>query len=646
MQSDTLESRLKFGTFLLLICCFLCLYTLTFNGIFRVDDEHILAARTQSLALFGEISEPQVYGNQRVQALIPLGDPATQIEPGQAVLGAILARIAQGLHFGLTQALFSLNSFLTALCVGLVYLIVSQLGYSRRVSIWCAVFFGAGSMAWPYALTYFRDTLAMTMSALVFLGWARLQYPGAERRWTAYVLIGFGGLAGVLAKNNVAVLLVALGVTGLLRWLRSSKTRAERLRDVFTGVALVLGVLGILLLLPQDGPFARFSLDYYHFLTQHFLGSINADLFAAIAGPFISPGKSMLLFSPPLLFGLISVRRIMKTKHHDYTLLALSFTLFLAIAQGLFYRERWAGGFGWGLKYMLPALPALFSLLAPAIDSLLNEKPRKAGTWLNVILALSVLVQLGAVLVPWNRSYIHWQASGADPYAVSAAWKVRFLAIPTQVAGLFSFSQWGIAWQRLFPSEAVRVVSLLILALTFMALSIRGLQRLESKPWSRKWYLILFTLSILIILPVATWWAVSGDPAWGDDRVEFGAALEAVRAEISENDVILLDSYGTSLWYYWMNRWDQPQRWYSLPFSIVGVVWDGDDILTISTEVEGLIPELEGKADSIWYLTSSETADYMANPDRRWIETQLSLDSCKRFDGGYQVEVCQFSYSQ
>jgi hypothetical protein len=643
MHSETLDPRLKIGTFLLLICCFFCLYTLTFNGAFRVDDEHILAARTQSLALFGELSEPQVYGNQRVQALIPLGDPATQIEPGQAMLGAILVRIAQSLGFGITQALFSLNSLITSLCVGLVFLIVSQLGYSRRVSIWCAVLFGAGSMAWPYAQTYFRDTLAMTMSALVFLGWARLQHPQADKKWSAYVLIGFGALAGVLAKNNVAVLLVALGVVGLVRWLHSSKSRAVRVRGILTVSTVVLGVLGILLLLPEDGPFARFSLDYYYFLAQYFLGSLNVDLLAALAGPFISPGKSIFLFSPPLLIGLIAVRRILKKEHSGYTLLALLFTLFLAIAQGLFYRERWAGGFGWGLKYMLPALPALFSLLAPAVDSLLNAKSSKSRVWLYVILALSVLVQLGAVLVPWNRSYDHWQALGTDPYVVSAAWKVRFLAIPTQVAGLFSFGQWETAWQRLFPSNAIQVVSILLLALTLLALSIWGIQRLESRLWTGRRYLIVFTLSILILLPIATWWAAAGDPAWGDDHAEFDAVLSAVRDDISAKDVILLDSYGTSLWYFWMNRWDLPQRWYSLPFSISGVLWDEDEELATSAEVEGLILKLNGRADSIWYVTSNETADYSVNPDRSWIESQLSLDFCQRFDGGYQVVVCRFS---
>jgi hypothetical protein len=76
---------------------------------FRVDDEHILAARSQSFALFGNFTQPQVFGNTRVQALIPLGDQATQIEPAQAILGAGLYKLGVAFGFGGGKTLFLLN---------------------------------------------------------------------------------------------------------------------------------------------------------------------------------------------------------------------------------------------------------------------------------------------------------------------------------------------------------------------------------------------------------------------------------------------------------------------------------------------------------------------------------------------------------
>ena len=78
------------------------LYIITYSGAFRVDDEHILMARAQSLARWGKLENPQVYGNDRVRALQELeqtsASQATSIEPAQAVLGAGLYRL--GLWLG------------------------------------------------------------------------------------------------------------------------------------------------------------------------------------------------------------------------------------------------------------------------------------------------------------------------------------------------------------------------------------------------------------------------------------------------------------------------------------------------------------------------------------------------------------------
>jgi hypothetical protein len=646
MQLEAMDSRSKIRTFSLLFCLFFSLYTLTFNGMFRLDDEHILAARTQSLALWGELIEPQVFGNQRVQALIPLGDAATQIEPGQAVLGAALMKAAQAFDLGAAQSLFSLNILLTALCAGLVYLIVVELKYARRVAIWCALFFGAGSMAWPYAQTYFRDTLAMSMSTLAFLGWARLHGDENGRRRSSFVLLGVSILGGVLAKNNVAVLVPALACVTFTRWLRSRKTRVEWLRLFLIVLGIILGCIGILTVLPGKGPFARYTLNYYFFLAGHFWESISIDLLPATLGPFLSPAKSIFLFSPPLLLGLISLRRIAKGRHRDYSLLVLLFAGFLAGAQGLFYRERWAGDFGWGLRFMLPAIPVLATLLAPIIESVLNEHPVRGKHGLSVVLALGVVVQLCAVLVPWHQAYDHMQTRGLDPYASSAAWDVRSLAIPYQVSGLFSAAQWTVVWRRLFLYRTLGVSIMVLAAVALGGVAIRGIIR---ERWLQKIPMRVFVAAVLFvfsIVSILTWWAAAGDPAWGDNRPAFHLALVSVSREISTHDVVLLDSYGTTLWNFWMNRWSLPQRWYSLPFSIPGSTQMENAGSEIPDDVERLINDLRVSADSIWYVTSDETADFENSPDREWLERIFSLGSCEEFKSGSRVEVCKYTRSK
>ncbi|NIM06965.1 MAG: hypothetical protein GTN65_15415, partial [Armatimonadetes bacterium] len=54
----------------------------------------------------------------------------------------------------------------------------------------------------------------------------------------------------------------------------------------------------------------------------------------------------------------------------------IAITGFLALGQALFYREAWAGGFGWGLRFMLPALPGIAVLCAAPVEALLDASCR------------------------------------------------------------------------------------------------------------------------------------------------------------------------------------------------------------------------------------------------------------------------------
>ena len=99
--------------------------------------------------------------------------------------------------------------------------------------------------------------------------------------------------------------------------------------------------------------------------------------------------------------------------------------------QALFYREVWAGTFGWGLRYMLPALPLMAVLSAPIVEKALIGT-KSPAPWRSVVLLVGVgiIIQASAVLVPWVKPYLAWQAAGLDPFQPQAAWDATFLAIP------------------------------------------------------------------------------------------------------------------------------------------------------------------------------------------------------------------------
>ena len=67
---------------------------------------------------------------------------------------------------GRMQALFWLNTLYTALTGWVLYSLVLQLGGSRKQAVITTLVFGFGTLAWPYAKTFFREPLAMLLLML------------------------------------------------------------------------------------------------------------------------------------------------------------------------------------------------------------------------------------------------------------------------------------------------------------------------------------------------------------------------------------------------------------------------------------------------------------------------------------------------
>jgi len=161
---------------ILILAILITVYTLTYSGAFQVDDEHILASRSQSLAYWGRLYYPQVYGNDRVRPLSTVlqedATPDVSLEPAQALLGAGFFKLAALMHVGGVQTALTMNIYITALTGVVVFLTLCVQDYERKTAICCALLFGLGTMAGPFAKRYYRDTLAMLMVAIAFLGWA------------------------------------------------------------------------------------------------------------------------------------------------------------------------------------------------------------------------------------------------------------------------------------------------------------------------------------------------------------------------------------------------------------------------------------------------------------------------------------------
>lgn len=608
----------------------LSLYSLTFQGDFRVDDEHILAARAQSLALWGRLEEPQVFGNQRERELLAMGAAATQIEPGQAVLGAGLYRLAIGVGWGGAQTVFLQNALLTAAAGAVVVLAVGALGFASSTAVIVGLLFGTGTIAWPYATTYFRDPQVMFGAALSLLGWVQISRLPGRPTASGWISLLLGWSIAITAKNAALVLLPA--TAAMLPPVLRKASPVSRRGWLFSLAGAALMVV-ILILVPKPDLLARFSLGYYLSVGRHFLGGLdNLTLVEGTLGPFVSPARSLILFSPVL--GLLAgVPRRWWRQEAAVVGAVVLLSVGFAVAQTLFYRQQWAGAVGWGPRFMLPALPGLMLLTAPAVERLGRRTDGRVV--LAAVGMFGFTLQLASVLIPWREAYESVRSLGLEPYVFTGVWDVRRWLPVHQVPLLTSPDSWSTAWLRMarlgspvwaLPvalSTAAALGSLLLLRVRRVRLAV-GASVLAA---------------LVVVSSVAS--SVRSDPAWHTQDPRLGEAIAYVASGIEEGDVLLVDAYGTPAWYRVLNEWSSPARWYSLPFEIPGT--QAGSTPGPHPDVVRLLEGLLAGETRLWLLTSSDAPDYLARNERTWLEGHARLVQARSFSqGSFQLDVLTF----
>jgi hypothetical protein len=605
-------------------------YTLTYQGTFRVDDEHILAARSQSLGLWGRLEQPQVFGNQRERELQLMGEAATQIEPGQALIGGALYRLGMGLGLGGAQALFVQNALLTAATGAVLVLSVAAFGFTASSAAAVGLLFGLGTYAWPYATTYFRDPQAMFGVALAIHGWLRITRPGTRVAATGWITLLAGIAIGVTAKNAALVLIPAIVAVSPLA-LRNAPPKVRKRWIAWSCCAVLVGLA--LLLLPKPAPLARFTLDYYVGVGRHFLsGTKLATVIEGTLGPFVSPAQSLFLFCPPLFLLLAVPRRWWREQRTTVGVVLLT-AVGLALTQVLFYREQWAGAVGWGPRPMLLALPGLMLLTAPAVDRLWTGARNR---WILAgIGALACAVQLSAVLIPWQSAHESIRAMGLEAYTFAGSWDIRRLLPMHQIPMLVRVKVWSTAWSRL--ANAGSDVWVLPVAISGLGLVAGGLFVRARRVHAAIGATILVFLSLLMSAAAA--WA--SDPAWHGGAAEIDQAISYAKADVGAEDVVLLDAYGTPAWFRMMNEWSKPVRWYSLPYEIPEA--EGGGTTEPQPDVVRMLEELLARSEHVWLIASSDAPDYLMLDERTWLEHHATLVGSRSFSGGpRRVDVLTF----
>ncbi|MEI2688430.1 MAG: hypothetical protein V9H69_01450 [Anaerolineae bacterium] len=379
MAEPTSSSTLKLQAAAAALLLF-AVYWLTTSGAFRSIDEQAVFAVARNLAYHGRVDESSLFWASPYdeQARVGLdGELYSKYGIGHSLLtaGAIgLARLIPGA--GLASSAMLLNSLATALTAFFLILAAARLGYSSRASVALGLLYGLATFAWVYAKTLFSEPL-------VALGWTILVWlliPGVSA-WRSL-------LAGVAMAATIAIrpasIVLALPFA-LLLWERRPAELLRRL--LWYGLPIALTALSLLAFNWQ-----RFGDPMQFGYSETFDGS----LLAGLAGFLWSLDRSIFLFAPPLLALFWGFPAFVRS-HGALGWRLLAIALFTVVLYAL-WPVFW-GGPVWGPRYLLPVLPLLMLLIAPAVERAWQARgwPR----WAMLLLAvLGVAIQLPGVL--WN----------------------------------------------------------------------------------------------------------------------------------------------------------------------------------------------------------------------------------------------------
>ena len=88
----------------------------------------------------------------------------------------------------------------------------------------------------------------------------------------------------------------------------------------------------------------------------------------------------------------------------------------------------------------------------------------------------------------------------------------------------------------------------------------------------------------------------------------------------------MVDSYGSCLWYEMLNFWVESIPWYSLQYEFPGttsIAMESGEALSLASLQ--LIEDLAPDHDRIFYLTSSDTHDYVLRREESWLKSHYEL---------------------
>jgi hypothetical protein len=365
------------------------IYFLTAPGRIDMFDGGIRHEVTESLIDIGvpavrDSSFPGVPGRGGYRyAWYELGSSVTAIP-----LVMLASRLARG-SLEARQFAFSMTSVpFAAATVALLFLIYGRLHCSMRSAAGWALAVGFGTMLWPYAGSSFDAALQGFWLTLAVWGMIEA-FDQSSPGWAALSAVAWCMLLNV--QESYIVLAGSTLAVYPARW------KALRRRLLDPAFFIVVGGCAAGVLLVAAANVLRYGNPFEtgRMITGGPHGVFGNPL-VGLAGLFISPAKSVFLYSPPAVIAIVGIVRLIRRDPQRFAPVGACLVLHLALISILRF---WHGEWAWGPRYLVATLPLASIGLPFAWRQRTNR--RLAGA----VCAAGVLVQLLAISVDHQKYY-------------------------------------------------------------------------------------------------------------------------------------------------------------------------------------------------------------------------------------------------
>ena len=315
------------------------------------------------------------------------------------------------------------NSAVVAATVAGVFLIGVELGFGLLPSLLSGLVGAVATPLWPYSKTFFAEPLGGLGLTWFFYFLLRGRGVGAaRRRWMAAGLcLG----VCVLAKPAHIVLLLpaALLMAGYARRIPGREAAGRVM--AFTG-----GILPAFALIA-----ARNHLCFGAWWETGYGDEIRqwtTPLWEGIAGLLVSPGRGLLLYFPAWILVAAASRRFYRSHRLESLFIAGCPAVLLALHARW---HSWEGGWCWGPRFLLPAIPVLLIPLA----SMFRDPPRSRAARNAVagVVVLGCVVAFSGVWVDFS-DFHEWLHGTFDAHRSLYRWSwahaplVRYWTFPAK----------------------------------------------------------------------------------------------------------------------------------------------------------------------------------------------------------------------